>query len=87
MTSYEQRQARSRELSAWLRGRIDGLAPKEADRWDSDSWELVDGASAEFVVALANWEADPSDATIQSVSVACDRVLDAYHTAAALADD
>ena len=80
--SYADRQAKGRLLSWKLAEAVAILAPKGIGHWDR-CWKVVDGPSAEFMLALISWERSPSDDAAMAVSSAYDNVLGAWRQAAA----
>ena len=79
---FDQRQERGHRLCQRLAGRIADVAPRGIGHWDR-AWEIVDGPSAAYVIALTSWEADPSDLTMQRVTDTYERVVEAWRQAAA----
>ena len=82
MTAYGERQARGKILCEKLAGQVATITPAGIELWDR-AWEIVDGSSATFMIALSAWEIDPSDLTLERVTAAYDAVLDAWREAAA----
>ncbi len=82
MTTYDQRQAKGKILCEKLADHVAVIAPKGIGLWDR-AWEIVDGSSATFMNALSAWEIEPSNVTMQRVSVAYDAVMAAWRVAVA----
>ena len=80
MTSYYQRQQKAKEVCEKLVDRIGEVAASvPLGHWPP----IADAPSAAFVVALAGWEADPSDATMARVTDTYGQVVEAWRVAAA----
>ena len=80
--SYSQRQQEGRQLCERLAERVAKVVPDGIGRWDR-VWQVVDAPSAEFMLALAQWETVPTNEHRFGVSHAYDDVLDAWRNAAA----
>lgn len=73
---------RAREICRRLTRDVADVAPKGIGRWDR-AWEIVDGPSASFMLALSTWEADPtSEAAKQAVRDNYRAVVEAWRRAA-----
>ena len=78
MTTFEQRQQKSKQLCQRLMARIGEVASAvPIAHWPP----VVDEPSVAFIVALTAWEIDPSDLTMQRVSDAYDDVVAAWKEA------
>ena len=78
--SYATRQEKGRLLCQKLAEAVASIAPKGIGGWDR-VWEIVDGPSAEFMVALSGWETNPTDELRLRVSNCYDGVLAAWRQA------
>ena len=81
MTTYGQRQLKGREVCERLVQRIAEVAPTGIGLWD-EAWTIVDGPSADFMVALSSWESDPTAASMARVTLTYERVVAAWGAAA-----
>ena len=80
MTTYDQRQEKSRLLCEKLIKRIGEAATAvPVGHWPP----IADAPSAEFMEALTAWEVDPSDVTMARVTDTYGRVIDAWRIAGA----
>lgn len=78
MTTFDQRQEKSRLLCERLMERIGEVAPEvPLDHWPP----IADAPSAAFVIALSNWERDPTDLTMAEVTDAYGAVVQVWRTA------
>ena len=80
--SYTTRQEKGRLLCQRLAEAVASIAPEGIDGWDR-AWEIVDGSSTEFMLALSSWETAPTDELRLRVSDCYDDVLAAWTQAAA----
>ena len=76
--TYAERQETGRQLCLKLMERIGEVAAVvPIDHWPP----IADAPSAEYMAALAAWEADPSDITMHRVSGAYESVIEAWRIA------
>ena len=80
MTAYEQRQRKGREVCEKLVQRIGEVAPTGIGFW-AEAWMIVDGPSADFMLALSSWEADPTVESMARVTETYERVVRAWRQA------
>ena len=78
--TYEERQTRGTDLCRRLSERIASLCPPGIGSWE-DVWTIVEPDSAEFLAALALWEATETDAAQSAVRRAYDNVVSAWRGA------
>ena len=79
MTTFDERQKKSRQLCEKLTERI-GVVAAAVPR---DHWPpIADTPSVAFMVALTAWEIDPGDLTMQQVTETYGLVIDAWRIAA-----
>lgn len=79
--SPEERRRRGTKLCAKIAADVKELAPTGIGSWPG-CWEIVDGADAQFMIALTAWEADPTADTQARTKAAYNAVLDAWREAA-----
>ena len=73
---------RAKQICQHLSQAVTELVPEGIGRWQG-AWDMVAEASADFMLALATWEADPSHESAARVKSAHDAVLTAWRQAAA----
>ena len=56
---------------------VSDIAPPRIGHWEK-TWDLVSNADAEFMVALSDWESEPTPEALATVTAAYDAVLDAW---------
>ena len=78
--SPEERRGRGTELCQRLTQGVEEIAPPGIGHWDR-TWEIVDPADAEFMVALSAWESEPTPDALATVTAAYDAVLVAWKDA------
>ena len=78
--SYARRQETGRLLCQKLAEAVARITPEGIGGWDR-AWEIVDGSSAEFMLALSSWETAPTDELRLRVSDCYDGVLAAWRQA------
>ena len=79
MTTFDERQQKSRQLCEKLMERIGEVAAAVA----LGHWPPIAGPpSAAFMAALTGWEVDPTDLTMQRVTDTYESVIAAWRTAA-----
>jgi hypothetical protein len=79
--SLDERRERGRLLCGHLAADVVKLAPEGVGRWER-AWEIVAAADADFILALAHWEATGLDADKPALRAAYFAVLDAWKRAA-----
>jgi len=79
----EERRERGLDLCRKLAEEVARIAPRGLDRWDR-TLEIVGPPSADYLVALTAWEAEPGPDRVQDVREAWHALLDAWRRAAAL---
>lgn len=82
-TGYADRQQRARKLCEQVAIAVSIISPKGLDRWDG-LWEFVDGPNADFLIALASWEADPTDKAALAIEVWYGGLCHAWRLASAM---
>ncbi len=75
--SPEERRGRGTELCERLTQDVAEIAPPGIGHWDR-TWEIVGPADAQFMVALSDWESEPTPEALATVTAAYDAVLDAW---------
>ena len=73
---------RAKRICHHLSQAVTELVPEGIGRWPG-AWDMVAEAGADFMLALATWEADPSHESAASVKAAHDDVLEAWRRASA----
>jgi len=81
MTAAERREGGIR-LCRRLAEEVAEIAPQGIGRWDR-AWEIVDGPSAAFMIALTRWEATGSERDKPPLRTAYYAVLEAWREATA----
>ena len=71
---------RAKQISQHLSQAVTELVPEGIGRWQG-AWDMVAEASADFMLALAIWEADPTDESAAAVKLAYEAVLKAWRLA------
>ena len=78
MMTFEERQQKAKQVCEKLMNRIGQVTVDvPLDFWPT----IVDAPSAEFMVALTAWEADPSDLTMHRVTETYGSVVEAWRVA------
>lgn len=72
---------RGTQICRRLSAAVAEIAPDGIGRW-VPAWDIVAPADAEFMIALADWEADPTDDAKLRVKATYTAVLDAWRRAA-----
>ncbi len=75
--SPEERQDRGTELCQRLSEAVADIAPSGIGHWDR-TWEIVGPADAQFMVALSDWESEPTAEALATVTAAYDACLAAW---------
>ena len=73
---------RAKRICCHLSQAVRKLVPEGIGRW-AGAWDIVGEASADFMLELAMWEADPCQKSAARVKAAHDDVLEAWRRAAA----
>ena len=80
MTGVELRD-RGTRICQCLSKAVSELVPEGIGHW-AGAWEIVAAADADFMLALAKWEATPGDESAAGVKAAYEAVLNAWRRAA-----
>ena len=72
---------RARSICQRLSQAVVEVVPEGIGHW-AGAWEIVAAADAEFMLALAKWEATPGDESAAGVKAAYEAVLNAWRRAA-----
>ena len=71
---------RATRICCHLSQAVTKLVPEGIGRWPG-AWDIVGEASADFMLELAMWEADPTDESAAAVKLAYEAVLKAWRLA------
>ena len=72
---------RATQICQRLSKAVSELVPEGIGYWP-EAWEIVAKSDADFMLALAMWEADPTDESAAGVKAAYKAVLNAWRRAA-----
>ena len=75
--SPEERQDRGTELCQRLSQDVSDIAPPGIGHWET-TWNIVSNADVEFMIALADWEGEPTSEALARVTAAYDSCLAAW---------
>jgi len=71
---------RAKRICCHLSQAVRKLVPEGIGRW-AGAWDIVAKSDADFMLALARWEADPTDESAAAVKVAYQAALKAWRLA------